>query len=177
MRQALQLLVVASAAAIIAVGLTSRLSPPELQLGRLSSAPALPATTFAGTPPPAPPPAGGGQPSPFAAAATPPAVNPALEPVPLVRPTAEDSGSVPPPAAASQPATFTLVGGTATVSCSTGVPSLVRATPQPGYQLETGTEDGGATLDVRFRSDSHESRLDAWCAAGAVQARVEESSS
>ena len=34
-----------------------------------------------------------------------------------------------------------------------------------------------AQIEVRFRSDSHESRLDAWCVGGQIQSTTEETSS
>src|SRR5205823_3976478 len=49
--------------------------------------------------------------------------------------------------------------------------------PPPAYWVETGTEDGGATIEVRFRSDAHESRLDASCSGSTVVGTIEEQSS
>jgi hypothetical protein len=73
--------------------------------------------------------------------------------------------------------TFALVGGTASITCSGSQITLNWATPKSGYQVETGSSNGGAQVEVRFRSDTHESRLEAWCAGGQVQSRVREESS
>lgn len=86
-----------------------------------------------------------------------------------------------PTTAAPQPTTtsrtFALVGGTANLSCTGGQISLNWATPNSGFWVETGSSDGGAQVEVRFRSDRHESRLEAWCAASQVQASVREEAS
>lgn len=169
---AFQVSLIAVGAAAVVIGATSQGPPPAVQLGRLSQAPALPATTFAGTPPPPPVEAGAASPG---AAASPASTEDSA--APPARAPAPARPAAPPPAPASSPTTFNLVGGSATVSCGGGSPSLVAATPRPGYDVEHGFEDGGATLEVRFRSDTHDSRLDAWCTGGTVQARVEESSS
>ena len=73
--------------------------------------------------------------------------------------------------------TFALVGGTASVSCTGDLITLNWATPNGGYQVETGSSSGGAQLEVRFRSDTHESRLEAWCSGGQIQTSVREESS
>ena len=100
---------------------------------------------------------------------------------------APSSASAPGPAPAAPPAptpapaatsrTFTLVGGSAQLSCTNGQIALNWATPNSGYWVETGTEDGGATIEVRFRSDAHESRLDASCSGSTVVGTIEEQSS
>lgn len=70
-----------------------------------------------------------------------------------------------------------MVGGTASLTCTGAQIALNWATPNSGFQVETGTSDGGTTVEVRFRSDSHESRLQASCSGGQVQGSVEEQSS
>lgn len=82
----------------------------------------------------------------------------------------------PPPPPTTNTQTFSLVGGTASVSCTGSQVTLNWATPKSGYQVETGTANGGAQVEVKFRSDTHESRLEAWCAAGQVQSKVREES-
>jgi cytoskeletal protein RodZ len=108
-----------------------------------------------------------------------PTASPTTPATPTAAPATGGAGTQPPPTAAAAPTTrtFALVGGTASLSCGSGAISLDWATPNPGFQVETGTSDGGAQVEVRFRSDSHESRLDAWCAGGQVQGAVEEESS
>ena len=85
--------------------------------------------------------------------------------------------SSPAPAAASTSRTFTLIGGTASVSCTGGQVLLNWATPNSGFAVDTGSSDGGAKVEVRFRSDAHESQLQAWCSGGVVQGTVQEQSS
>lgn len=175
-----QLLVVALAAGAVILGVSTKLSEPEIQLGQLSSAPALPATTFGGTPPAAPADAKGASPE---ATTSTPLSQPPVAAAPAVAaarpqpPPGPPASAAPAPAPAASPATFNMIGGTATVSCSSGQPVLAAGTPKPGFEMETGTSDGGATLEVRFKADTHESRLQAWCAAGAVQGQVQESTS
>lgn len=66
--------------------------------------------------------------------------------------------------------TFSLTGGTVTLSCpSSGAITLDSASPNAGFSFEQGTEDGGGTIEVRFESSSHESRLQADCSGGQVQ--------
>jgi hypothetical protein len=83
----------------------------------------------------------------------------------------------PPPTAASNTRTFSLVGGTANLTCTGDQISLNWATPNSGFEVDTGSSDGGAQIEVRFRSDTHESQLQAWCSAGVVQGSVQEQSS
>jgi len=83
----------------------------------------------------------------------------------------------PPPAPTSSTRTFSLVGGSASVTCRGSQVSLDWATPNSGFWVETGTSDSGTKVEVRFRSDSHESRLEAWCSGGQVQGVTTEESS
>ena len=73
--------------------------------------------------------------------------------------------------------TFSLVGGTAQLSCTTNQIHLDWATPNSGFWVETGSSDGGSTVDIKFRSDSHESELQASCSGNQVQGSVQEKSS
>ena len=96
-------------------------------------------------------------------------------PVPAAAPPGGNPAPVPTPrAATTNTQTFSLIGGTASVSCSGSQITLNWATPKSGFQVETGTSNGGAQVEVRFRGDTHESRLEAWCAGGQVQSSVRE---
>jgi hypothetical protein len=68
---------------------------------------------------------------------------------------------------------YNLTGGTVTVRYRGGATSLVEATPNTGYDVDV--HDGGpGKVDVRFRSDSHESRLVARWEDGSPDAQREE---
>jgi len=101
--------------------------------------------------------------------------SPAAPPPPTGTPTRPPSSS--PPQPASNTRTFTLIGGTTQLTCNGNAVSLDWATPASGFWVETSTENGGGTVEVRFRSDTHESRLDAWCAGGVIQFSEREESS
>jgi len=113
-------------------------------------------------------------------------------PVPTVppasRPPASPQATAPPTPSGSAPATpnpspvrssrtFTLQGGTASVSCQNNQISLDWATPNTGFQVQLEWHDSNSVLEVRFTSDSHETRLETWCSGGQVQFSVEERSS
>ena len=104
-----------------------------------------------------------------ATALSPSPAPPATSPLPTA-PATNNPAATPPPAAR----TFGLVGGTAEVSCRGNVASLDWATPNSGFAVETGSSDSGTQVEVRFRSDTHESRLEAWCSGGQVQGSVRE---
>jgi hypothetical protein len=110
---------------------------------------------------------------------SPRAAGPSPSPV-AIMPTSPPARSTPaPPAqqASTSTRTFTLIGGTTQLTCTGDAISLDWATPNSGFWVETGTENGGATIEVRFRSDTHESRLDAWCSSGTMQFSEREESS
>src|SRR5712691_6080811 len=92
---------------------------------------------------------------------------------PVVVPTTAPPPRSPAPTQTQQPSsntrTFALIGGATQLTCSGGSIALNWATPNSGFWVETSTENGGATIEVRFRSDSHESRLDVWCSGGRIQ--------
>ncbi len=100
---------------------------------------------------------------------------------PVIVPTTAPPPRSPAPPPTQQPSsntrTFALIGGTTQLTCSGDSIALDWATPNSGFWVETSTENGGATIEVRFRSDSHESRLDAWCSGGTVQFSEREESS
>ncbi|HKC20093.1 MAG TPA: hypothetical protein VKE27_10725 [Candidatus Dormibacteraeota bacterium] len=166
---ALATLIVYEAVGAVALQVTDQSLEPLAQQGLAQSFAAPPSSAA-----PSPTAAGVASPS-----AVPPPTQPATH-----TPVAGGGGggggggtSSPPPVAASSNRTFTLVGGTANLTCTGDQISLNWATPNNGFQVETGSSDGGAQIEVRFRSDSHESQLQAWCSAGAVQGSVQEQSS
>lgn len=86
---------------------------------------------------------------------------------------AENENPAPPtaaPAPTTSSRTFSLVGGTVTFTCTGSRISLDSAVPATGFQAETGTEDGGQEIEIRFESDSHRSEIKAACSGGMVQA-------
>lgn len=168
------------------LGLGTQAGLRDQQLASVAVAPALPVTTWAGTPPPVPSVASSevkpGDADPPAALSARVATLTAgrASASPNRTPGGGESAPAPapparPPSGATQ--TFALTGGTATISCGAGGPSLVSSTPKAGFQQEMELENGGTVLSVRFRSSTHESRVDASCVSGAVQGRVEESPS
>jgi eukaryotic-like serine/threonine-protein kinase len=88
----------------------------------------------------------------------------------------EDEQPAPPPTApptppTSQPTTstqtFSLIGGTVMVTCTGNAITLDSATPNAGFTIDKAENEDGQ-VEVRFRSDSHESRLQVACQNGAV---------
>lgn len=61
-------------------------------------------------------------------------------------------------AAGVQSATYTSVGGTVTVRLQNGALSLVSATPAAGFTIDSSTSRADR-VEVRFRSDGHDSRI------------------
>jgi hypothetical protein len=64
-------------------------------------------------------------------------------------------GSVP---AAAEERNYTLIGGQARIRFEPSGVTVVSASPNPGFTMEQKLHDGGE-VEVRFRSDGHESRL------------------
>lgn len=95
-----------------------------------------------------------------ATASPPPSPEPAPAPAPAV-PTRP------------HPVTYEMQGGTAAVRCDGDAVSLEYATPRDGYRLSL-EKDGPGEIQLFFRSSVHESRLNAKCADGAPDGRVEE---
>jgi len=87
---------------------------------------------------------------------------------------AENENDQPAPAPTAPPAppitstkTFSLVGGTVMVTCTGNAITLDSATPNAGFTTDKAeTEEG--RVEVRFRNDSHESRLEVTCQNGTV---------
>lgn len=85
--------------------------------------------------------------------------------------TAPTAGTEPSPTGAAEDRTYDLIGGSVGVRFESGSARLLWATPAAGFRAERhGDSD---QVDVRFRSDTHESRLRAFWNNGA-QAEVEE---
>lgn len=181
-----RLIVLGIAIGAVAFGASSQIGAADPQLGALSSAPALPANTWAGSPP-----------TPIAdARAASDRPTPHTESSSAVTGTSQGSTSNPtarggdrsgapqaapaPPAAqtpaAAPPASrsFDLIGGSATITCKSGTPSVASATPRSGFSVERETH--GSSVEVRFRSDQHDSKLEAWCSSSGVQGQIEEGS-
>lgn len=92
------------------------------------------------------------------ATARPPRPTSTPAPQPTATPTA-----TPVPQAPAQVLTFDLVGGTTSISFSAQGVEVLWATPRPGFTVRI---DGGSRVRVEFRSDEHDSRIDAWWDGG-----------
>lgn len=69
------------------------------------------------------------------------------------------------PPAPAETRSYTLVGGSVTLRFSASGVTVVAATPNAGYSVETeSTHDTG--MRVRFRSETHESEVEGWWDAG-----------
>ena len=183
---ALQLVGIGVAIGAVVFGATLQFGLTNVQLRTLASAPSLPANTWAGSPPPPALDSTPGSDDHPEAVSTAPPTAPAEthstgRPTPAA-PSGEDQhqpggGPTPSPSPApgvgSGSGVFTLVGGSATVGCTAGNPSVTAAASNPGFVVERDS-GGGGTVEVRFRSASHESKLDASCSGNAVQGRIEE---
>jgi hypothetical protein len=85
-------------------------------------------------------------------------------PTPAPQPTATPAATATPvPQAPAQVLTFDLVGGTTSISFSAQGVEVLWATPRPGFTVRI---DGGSSVRVEFRSDEHDSRIDAWWDGG-----------
>ncbi len=82
----------------------------------------------------------------------------------------EESRIQPAPASTTSSRTFSLVGGTVTFRCTGNVISLVSAVPNSGFTVKTETEHGGQQIKAEFESNAHESKIEASCVGGQVQA-------
>jgi hypothetical protein len=83
-----------------------------------------------------------------------------------------NSSSSSPPASSPEDRTYQLVGGSVGVRFENGAAHLLWATPKTGFSVESSGP--GSQVDVRFRSDSHQSRLRAFWENGPQQ-EIEES--
>ncbi len=88
----------------------------------------------------------------------------------------DPTGSSPPastPVASPGEQTFDSVGGSARIKFQDGQLSVVSTSPNSGYVVEI--EAGGPTeIEIRFESDSHESRIKVQVEDGQMRVRVEE---
>ncbi len=82
----------------------------------------------------------------------------------------EAPAPAPPTGAAKSTQTFSLIGGTVSVTCTGNVISLNFATPNSGFTVESERKDNGQQIEVKFRSDSHESKIEVGCRNGQVVA-------
>jgi hypothetical protein len=111
-----------------------------------------------------------------------PAENEPAENEPAENEPAENENEVaappaPPSSVPTSSRTFSLVGGTVGVTCRGSVISLDSVTPNAGFTVESAQNEEGR-VEVRFRSDNHESRLEVTCQNGQVvvqELREEES--
>ncbi|MGH9043073.1 MAG: hypothetical protein ACRDZ3_22905 [Acidimicrobiia bacterium] len=104
----------------------------------------------------------------------PPATTPTTNPPGTTASTTQNTTATTTPGATFPPPedrTYQLVGGTVGVRFENGGARLLWATPKPGFSVESSS--GGDDVDVRFRSDDHESRLKAFWDNG-PQSDVEE---
>jgi hypothetical protein len=85
--------------------------------------------------------------------------------------TATTATTGPAPTGAAEDRTYDLTGGSVGVRFENGTARLLWATPAAGFRAES--HGGGDQVDIRFRSDTHESRLRAFWDNG-PQAEVEE---
>ncbi len=82
----------------------------------------------------------------------------------------EAPAPAPPTGATTTSRTFSLIGGTVSVTCTGNVISLNSATPKSGFTVETERKDDRQKIEVRFRSETHESRIEVRCQNGQVVA-------
>lgn len=82
----------------------------------------------------------------------------------------------PSPAPSSTTRTYTLVGGSASVRFEPGKVTVLWATPNSGYEVDVETY-APDRVEVRFRSQTHESELTAWWDGGPRDAIEEEARS
>lgn len=69
------------------------------------------------------------------------------------------------PDASPETRSYTLVGGSVTLRFTSAGVTIVAASPNAGFSVETeSTHDTG--VRVRFRSDAHESQVEGWWDAG-----------
>jgi hypothetical protein len=85
--------------------------------------------------------------------------------------TATTATTGPAPTGTAEDRTYDLTGGSVGVRFENGTARLLWATPAAGFRAES--HGGGDQVDIRFRSDTHESRLRAFWDNG-PQAEVEE---
>ena len=94
-----------------------------------------------------------------------PTLSSSVEPASSSDEASESSGSS--GVAAPEDRTYQLVGGNAGVRFENGEAHLLWAAPNPGYKAESHGDS--SSVDVRFESDGHESRLKAFWDNGPQQ--------
>lgn len=104
----------------------------------------------------------GAQPGAGEAGAGPAPSGPAVTAAPPAPPPGGSVTTAPPPA---ETRSYALVGGSVTLRFSSGGVSVVAATPNAGYSVETETTHGTG-VRVRFRSEGHESEVEGWWDGG-----------
>ena len=194
---ALQVLVGAIALAVIAIGLFSVDVLPTLQIRVLArGGPALPVDTWAGLPPPPadaiPAVAEVQVPVITATTSAPVPVRTPADPGSRIVPSSPASSAAPehrtpsptPPSEGTNPepstptasasSAFTLKGGTVTASCRSGRIATDSVAPNPGFESDVNSSDGGRVVAVRLRSENFESEVQLWCSAGLVQSQIRE---
>ena len=87
--------------------------------------------------------------------------------------TAAPPTTTPAPLATATTATIDSVGGQVAVRYDSGGVELLWASPEPGFTADVGTA-GPDQVDVRFRSDGHESRVRAYFRDGVPDREVRE---
>ena len=83
----------------------------------------------------------------------------------------DDESSSTPASGTTEDRTFTLEGGTVRVRYANGAAQFLWATVNDGFTEET--KSTSPQVDVRFQSETHESRLNAWWQDG-PQFKIEE---
>ena len=139
-------------------------SAPAGSGGPASTAPPPASTVPGGTSPGVPSPTVAGGSAPRATVAPPATTRPATSP------------STTAPSVAGAPATTATIdsiGGPVAVRYDAGRVELLWARPEPGFEAEVHT-NGPDTVEVRFESDSHESRVRAFFTNGVPDREVRE---
>ena len=86
------------------------------------------------------------------------AAPPVAEPDPQPEPPTDEEAEQDPPEPRAITEGYRLTGGTVTVRYRNGDAELVQASPSSGFVMEIN-DPGPGKVDVRFRSEDHESRL------------------
>lgn len=98
--------------------------------------------------------------------------SPSSAPTPRQSPTTQAPERSPAPAAETR--TYSLVGGEVSLRFDGDRVEVLWATPNRGFNVEVETSPDGSEVSVRFRSDTHRSRVKASAQAGRYRDEVEE---